>query len=239
MHVLAGYIAPVQSWAAFSAEWELSLNEEPRISYFKYREARSLVGEFAGWSETNRDAKVKKLTSIVNKYAVAGVSVWLQNSIYEQYFSIKDAYGQKMYSPYFILFYELMRRFVDIKPEQPPLLPPNWELQFLFDEQPGQLGLVMDAWEAFKWQKGEKANSLKVPPVFGNDLHMLPIQAADMHAWFVRKNLALGLERGPDGPEDGYEEVPGLRVPCVGGWVNLDDEDYTACHKDRQEQEAH
>jgi hypothetical protein len=37
--VLAGFITTNQRWAAFSDEWQLALDEPPRLKYFKMAEA--------------------------------------------------------------------------------------------------------------------------------------------------------------------------------------------------------
>src|ERR1700730_17739629 len=64
--VLAGFITTNQQWAAFSDEWQLALDEPPRLKYFKMAEAEHFRGQFSktkGWINENRDARLLTLIS--------------------------------------------------------------------------------------------------------------------------------------------------------------------------------
>jgi hypothetical protein len=56
--VLAGMIAPVDKWLAFSNEWAQALIETPYIEYFKCAEAQGLRGQFSIRNGWNRDLSV-------------------------------------------------------------------------------------------------------------------------------------------------------------------------------------
>jgi len=62
--VLAGFITTNQQWAAFSDEWQLALDEPPRLKYFKMAEAEHCRGQFSktkGWINENLDARLLTL----------------------------------------------------------------------------------------------------------------------------------------------------------------------------------
>jgi hypothetical protein len=53
--VVSGYVAPTDEWEKFSTAWNSALSSAPSIDTFKMRDAMRLAGEFAGWTETDRD----------------------------------------------------------------------------------------------------------------------------------------------------------------------------------------
>jgi hypothetical protein len=69
--VLAGFIATVNEWTAFSDEWQESLEMRPRIKYFKMSEAMTFGGEFSGWSEQSRNDRVARLYRIIENHVRA------------------------------------------------------------------------------------------------------------------------------------------------------------------------
>src|SRR2546430_9721900 len=57
-----------KGWDGFSDDWKRALDEHPRIGYFKHNEAMGTKGQFEGWSETERDAKVMRLARVITKH---------------------------------------------------------------------------------------------------------------------------------------------------------------------------
>ena len=67
--VMAGLIAHSDHWAAFSDEWAAVLRESPGIhGVFKMKEAAGLSGRFWGFDDRQRDAKLKMLCRVINRY---------------------------------------------------------------------------------------------------------------------------------------------------------------------------
>lgn len=64
-----GLVAPAEIWVEFSDKWRACLSEPPAIpGPFKLSQAAGRNGPFFGWTEEERDAKVKKLAHIVGKH---------------------------------------------------------------------------------------------------------------------------------------------------------------------------
>jgi len=64
--VLAGYVAPAETWQRFSIDWRAIMDEHPTISHFKMKEANSFRGEFFGWQVEEQ--------SVTTSYAVQNVT---------------------------------------------------------------------------------------------------------------------------------------------------------------------
>jgi len=60
-YIAAGWAFPSQRWDDVSDKWGAVLNKTPKISYFKLNEALGFKGQFEGWSEPARDAKIAAL----------------------------------------------------------------------------------------------------------------------------------------------------------------------------------
>jgi hypothetical protein len=67
--VMAGLIAESESWASFAATWQACLDERPRVSYFKAREAFNLKKQFYCWSKDARNGKGRDLIAVLNAHS--------------------------------------------------------------------------------------------------------------------------------------------------------------------------
>lgn len=184
--VMAGLIGYSEDWALFSDEWRICLLSGPRrLAYFEMKEAAGLSGLFYGWSEGERDEKVRALAKIINKYAKiciwsvidleAHAQIWakrlpkpnsepyfwpFQNTILAACFTLWDA--------------GLRERF-----------------EMIFDENV-IFGPRANAWypmvrEVGSIREPEASVILPVDPLFRDDKEFLPLQAADLYAWTIRK----------------------------------------------------
>jgi hypothetical protein len=84
--VLAGWIAPSSTWDRFSGEWQEALEMRPRLAYFKFSEAMSFSGEFAGWSEQSRNERLSLLVRILADHRPLGVSSAVPHDLYQRIF---------------------------------------------------------------------------------------------------------------------------------------------------------
>lgn len=184
--VMAGLIGYSEDWALFSEEWRACLLCGPRpLAYFKMKEAAGLSGLFRGWSEGERDGKVRALARIINKYAKictwsvidleAHQQIWakrlpkpnseryfwpFQNTILATCFTLWDA--------------GLRERF-----------------EMIFDENV-IFGPRANAWYPIVREVGlisepEASAILPLNPQFRDDKDCFPLQAADLYAWTIRK----------------------------------------------------
>ena len=71
------------------------------------------------------------------------------------------------------------------------------EIDFIFDEQVGEMNRILSAWEEFKNLAPVPNNHLGSVPIFRDEKKFLPLQAADMLAWFIRQRTVDGLSKKP------------------------------------------
>ena len=112
--VLDGFITTNQHWAAFSDEWQQTLDEPPRLDYFKMAEAEHFRGQFSkknGWINENRDARLLTLANIVAKYAIVRVHASILHSSFEQWIkSIRNpTRNSAQDNPYFALLQSVVQ----------------------------------------------------------------------------------------------------------------------------------
>lgn len=190
---LAGYVNAPDRWAAFSKDWGRELARHPRIDYFKMVEANSLRGQFQGWSRADRDAKVLSLAGIINAHRPWFVFCSVSRDEYARILAPIAPAGLK--NPYFACFWGVIRSTVRYHQmlenefggrDVPPV-------DFIFDNQQG---LGNDAVLWYRWLKEGQDPSIRKflgsKPIFCDDKAVLPLQAADMLAWHVRRDHETG-----------------------------------------------
>lgn len=176
--VLGGLIAQAKNWAEFSQEWNEYLGLKPRISYFKMSEAASLQGEFAGWVPEIRDERIKLLNAVILNHASAAFSCVMPVDAFRKAF--RD-YRHKR-SPFTFLLFTMISNMSkhqrDLGFSEP--------IDFIFDQSSDQKAILSE-WGEF--QDGLKHRNLMVgsAPIFRDDKAVLPIQAADLIAWWARQ----------------------------------------------------
>lgn len=185
--IMAGWVATDENWAAFSAEWQEALDMRPSIAYFKMNEAASCRGQFAHWSGHRRDERVALFFSIIERHAMMGVTCAIHNAMYKAIFQDLNKELRRLNHPYAILFLGIVSRIA------------NWfqkagrsdPIEFVFDRQPDQMDKIIAGWELFSRVavREELRPLLASQPIFRNDKIDLPLQAADLHAWWTRKAL--------------------------------------------------
>lgn len=185
VYVLAGYMTTAEQWAAFSDEWANARDSEPRIEYFKIAEALRYRGEFSQFkSQQQRDEKVQRFVGILNKHAMHGFGLYMPDDTLRPD-GVKHPLIEDWFPPYFVMFYGLMIQIL----RNPYFEKAGMSIEFIFDNQPGKMGFVMDAWEYFHEMASPELRGLLSPPTFRDDKKVLPLQAADMFAWYLRRGL--------------------------------------------------
>lgn len=192
---IAAFINGADQWADFSDRWARRLRRHPAIDYFKMSEAESLRGQFEGWSEADRDEKVLKLARVINESRPWSVHCSVSREQYERILAPVAPYN--LQNPYFVCFWGVMHAAADYHRALgiggvPPV-------DFVFDEQ-GGLGHDAALW--YQWSKEQQEpeirNLMGATPIFRDDKLVVPLQAADMLAWHLRRHHEKGgLETRP------------------------------------------
>jgi hypothetical protein len=199
--VLAGLVTTHERWARFSEEWRAVLDGPPRLDYFKMAEAESLRKQFSienGWNKESRDDLVLRLAGIVFKHVIGGIHASISHESFDRWIrSIKNPTRNTTQDhPYFALFHAVVQitSFLQIRSFQ------NHPCDLIFDEQ-GSLGLdAIHYWENLRRIEAPNKDVADVmagysgnPPNFRNEKEFLPLQAADLYAWQLRRRF---VERG-------------------------------------------
>jgi hypothetical protein len=180
--VLAGCVQSYKVWADFSISWEAALVRTPSIRHFHMRDARHLEGEFKRWKAKDRDEKIHFLATVVETFRPWTIVAWVSRKEHDTI--VKPIAPSMINHAYFDLFYAVILKLAHWHEDMGIKLP----VEYVFDEQ-GKLGDDAAIWHRHikSWQAAEVAALMGGTPKFENDEWVLPLQAADMLAWHVRR----------------------------------------------------
>jgi hypothetical protein len=186
VYVLAGHIATEGVWAAFSKEWEGMLrfgilNKEGRF-HFK-------MSEMAMNSE--RMERAGAFFRILENHDIYSVSCKINISELKRAMTRIWALGRSFHwGPYdkpFIVTFRVLMDYLHDRRELFPSLPREEKIDFIFDNQ-SEKGVIYSVWDDYLRSKSPHSRNLYgSTPRFEDDNDLLPIQAADLWAWWVRK----------------------------------------------------
>lgn len=191
--VYAGYIGPVQNWLVFNHAWQRVLDLPPKIHYWHTLNAMADIPKelFHGWTREECDARLYQLIGVIHACGLYKVRVAIPHDHYKTAFDRKVA--PKFDNPYFLPAYSIMQLTLRALAQNGF----TEKVDFIFDHEssPKEEHLITNAWEVF-W-KGmdhwpEEYAPMKAilgdPPQFKDDKEVLPLQAADLFAWFARQH---------------------------------------------------
>jgi hypothetical protein len=177
--VLAGYIAPAENWAAFSDDWQGLLDLKPPLKRFKMAEAHA-------WSEQQWTERLPQFYRTIEKHVSAGIAIIIPYPEYTKIFG-REQYAKNPYHVAFIsIILQLAKHQKDLQLTEP--------VDFVFDK--GNDDRIAKAWEGFVAKRPEEERRLLGKrPIFGDDVEMKPLQAADLLAWWRRRNFEKRLDQ--------------------------------------------
>jgi hypothetical protein len=185
--VLAGYIASAETWMKFSDEWQAALDLDPRIRYFKLREAMRGIDQFYGrrWTQAKRHERITVFRGLIEKFVQAEIAIGF---VIESYQKAYAAWGPKHRNPYYFASAALT---AETARNLDKLGLPREPIDFVFDTQVMEMGKVVEGWQwARDRARPDPPDLLDIhrnAPVFADDETVLPLQAADMHATWMRE----------------------------------------------------
>jgi len=180
--VLAGFMMNATQWAAFSDDWDAQLRRTPNIDYFKMSEAISRNGEFLGWPREFILCKVKDLLSVIEDHRPVGIGSYL---FWPEFAKYMHPYSEL--KPYALLFGAI---FESIEKHQivEGIFPEAIDVDF--DDQGSAGQFALQVYPRFKQvSRPETQRMLGRMPLMLDDKKVLPLQAADMLAWNIRRKL--------------------------------------------------
>lgn len=210
--VLAGFIGETEKWAAFSDAWKQHLSQSPSIQYLKMNEAAKLDGEFRFWKAEERDQKLSGCVDILNRFQ-PDKGIFFLNDLVAWEQIVPKMKMKTLADPHFQAFNGMISAIcneaLDVGISE--------EIEIIFDEHV-IFGPRVSHWYPLLKEMIEHTNPERVEQVrtvlpssimFRNDKKFVPLQAADVLAWFLRmtfRDRAPGIEtvwRSPD--PNGFE----------------------------------
>jgi hypothetical protein len=188
LFVLAGYLATVERWAAFSDEWQRLLDMKSphyrRLEYFKMQEMQSQADrERCSWfyRVIENHAQVA-LSFVVNPKVLL--------SAVREYDWPQQVPLHRYENPYNYAYTSLVGGIVRSQKK----FGINTPIDFIFDDT-AEKARAIHGWERVKSGAPAKLRRLVGdPPSFKDDKQVLPLQAADLYAWWVREWNLGGIE---------------------------------------------
>lgn len=189
--VMAGYIASVPQWAAFSDEWHGLLNmggSYPRLQEFHMHEMSQ---------SSARKEMVQMFYRIIESHVERGVAVIVnQTELFREY----DEFPWEPYlkpdpayvrNPYVHAFRAINRAFTRFREELEIAEP----VEFVFDEHSSE-DECRRAWKHLLTLPGFR-ETCGDTPIFRKSVTTIPLQSADLLAWHLRNWVQ---QNGPDHP---------------------------------------
>src|ERR1017187_8242419 len=213
--VLGGFLATADDWIQFSDEWEDTCDREPKTLDWHMAEAFRIKGRYHWRNETDRDARIRELVTVVLKHTKYRVDCVVSAGNYDRI--VKGRLPAEIDDPYFVCYYVVILAVAHYM-NQANLY---GKVDFIFDDQ-GPLGDRVARW--YYWVKDhvppEIQSRLGSTPIFRHDRDVLPLKAADMYAWQIRRHLA--QEQPHDvAHNDNLDNL--LSVPGVSCYVRPED----------------
>lgn len=181
--VIAGYYASPDDWLKFSAEWQDYLKFYAPIEAFKMSDYSRTFQSVEAWE------RLKFMHQCIERYTIGSIRCVIETRDYH-YACLRAGYHSGPDGPqHMIMAYLMNELHNDLE-----LMGKTVPFDFIFDQQLHVMDLTMESYVLYK--KGREDNNRKLickPPVFGDDRKFLPIQAADLLSWWVRKQY---LETG-------------------------------------------
>lgn len=173
--ILAGYVASADSWARFSDDWQEILDMRMPYAIAAYHAANVGKNE----SEIERS---HFLYRVIEEHVDKACTVCINLSKLRYYFGV---YGMKYdeSAAYHLGFREVVRYLSSAQSRTSDREP----VDIIFDER-GEKAKVLEIWDDFMdMLPDHMADVIGGPPSFQSDERILPLQAADMLAWHVRR----------------------------------------------------
>ena len=191
--VLSGYISLDYWWEDFSDEWQLLLDEAPKLAYFKMREAANLSQLFAGMKAEDRNQRIKKFFSLIRICAHAAVISVIPVKLFDSI--VKTNVQQPEFEdPYFVSLFEIIIKVL----EQQIAMNSADSIEFIFDNNPRIAAKVPYYYQLTRTLLRPELRDLIAPaPRFEDDRNFLPLQAADAQSWYYRRLFAERITQHP------------------------------------------
>ncbi len=189
---LSGFLSTAERWEQFSDEWQDICDREPKMPDFKMTRARQGIG--SRYSDAQLNSRIRELTALTMRKAMYRVTAITARPNYERL--VRGEIPKEIDSIYFVLFFTVIMataRLMDMEKL-------DGTVDFIFDNQGATIESECVRW--YHWVKEHPQVPLSVKkrlgstPIFRDDNTVLPLKAADMSAWHVRRHLNEEQKKG-------------------------------------------
>lgn len=212
--VLAGHVAPAAAWADFAKDWEELLPLGTLAANGKYHFKMS---EMAMVPE--RMQRLPAFYRVIEKHVTASISCRVNRRdigraierIEPLIVDLGLSGGLQLdhwQNPFFLCFRSLLDTFHLNRDVMKNKIPLDEQVDFIFDNQ-AEKNLILSVWDEYLEKRPPEARQhYGAAPRFEDDQKFLPLQAADLWAWWVREWYE----------EDTYPTPDKMRAFDFGGW---------------------
>jgi hypothetical protein len=189
--VLAGHIAPAAVWAEFAKEWEDLLPFATRAENGKFHFKMS---EMAATPE--RMERVPAFYRLIEERVISSISCRInladfaraQERLHAKANVMRWTINLNLWeNTYFFAFRMLLDNFHNWREKFQSHIPLDEKVDFIFDEKT-EKHPILEAWEEYVGTRDDEVRAYYgATPRFENDQDFLPLQAADLWAWWVRE----------------------------------------------------
>ena len=184
---IAGYLNSTWQWSLFADAWHEELMEPPSVQYLHMVEANALRGQFAGWGKEARDQKLQSLLRVIRQFEPISFEFSINRVEVEQLLAPNAPRG--LASPHFAGILRIVIGIAEFMARDGY----KGKIDFIFDTQDGVSTDIALFWdELMKSFPRSARNAISGPPIFRDDKDLMPLQAADMLSWHLRKEHELG-----------------------------------------------
>jgi len=171
--ILAGYLATVEQWLRFSERWQQALDMSPPWLVFKMRAIDMKIPEQRERAEYHY--------RIIEEFLPGGFCVAIPIKPLKLVCEELNI-GLRWRRPYYMAWIAVISVFRKFYTKG------GWKqsLDLIFDEQI-ESKIVLEAYDILTMKQNGDMAPFKNRPIFRNDEEFLPLQAADLLAWWARK----------------------------------------------------
>ncbi len=177
--LLSGLLAATDRWTEFSKVWQAILDEEPAVSAFHMTDAFGRRGNFARWSQDERNRRFEHLTNAIIDHVLCSCTVYLATADYD--LIVRGRVPKTLDDPFHVLFTSIVAGLFKFRQVDLPSIAPI-DIVFDYQEQFGRksLATVDDLWPILR---SEETGILGTATMRKKGQRIVPLEAADMVAW--------------------------------------------------------
>jgi hypothetical protein len=201
--VVAGLVASPLQWERLERSWQKTL-DSVSLADFHSADCANGGGAFKGWEKKDRESIYSRLTKVITRFVA--YRVWTAVVIDDYHSVFRDS---NEIFPYSLCALGCASRLLSLGKKRGS----DFTITYVFDQGP------KGKWAFASFERlRERENSFRMGPLTKGDRHgMVPLQAADLHAYEVYKYFADQLAQNGRSPRGSLCEL--LKIADGGGYL--------------------